>query len=610
MNRIKQWLHLTISQGLGKQLLWLCILSISVVSMLFLCAHLFFKNLVWQDVVALFLDPGCFSGAGRHDIFRLLTALLGCFIFSALLVSVFSNIIDNISENWHNGNVRYKHSNHILILGAHSHLLNILQALKDDWNGDVVIMTSSDVRGLRDRIEKLALPKKFLKSVFLYSGERDNPTALQSLSLEKCHSIYILGEDEETNSDAVSISCSSLLQQFCSGASKRIHLYVMLHQRNTMEIFARNTRRSSTDESISSALDIEYINRDEYIAEELLAGTSFMPFVTEDEPRALQFVVFGSTPMAESMTCSLALVSHFPNYLNVRKRTYIDVIAQDADILMHRMIAANENLFRLSNWSLYNESGIAETHSPSVEDGDYLDVEWRFFAMDAVSPAAHRYYNDMAADKSRIKRIIICEKSDDVTLNRYLYLPDIIKKVPVAVYQSRVSPLFEMAARMPFYNQVTVFSPADASFDALFVKRTARGMKVNFAYDKAYNTTPSATEQESWRKLSESHKFSSIYSGSAFCVNHISELFRRGVNEHTISEMEHRRWNMTALFLGYRPMRLAESAAARSDSARFKELKAQFIHPDIAPYDALPEEEKLKDLTVMRGMAEERHTLS
>ena len=51
-------------------------------------------TLVWQDVVAIFLSAGAFRGAGVHDMFRLLLALTGVFLFSALLVSVVKNIFE------------------------------------------------------------------------------------------------------------------------------------------------------------------------------------------------------------------------------------------------------------------------------------------------------------------------------------------------------------------------------------------------------------------------------------------------------------------------------------------------------------------------------------
>ena len=106
-----------ISQGTGSQLLWLLILCLVLWLTLYAVSNLFFAGLVWQDIVALFLDPGCFGGADKHDVFRLAVALLGCFTFSALLVSVFSNIIDNISDNWRQGRLRYTHKEHIIIFG-------------------------------------------------------------------------------------------------------------------------------------------------------------------------------------------------------------------------------------------------------------------------------------------------------------------------------------------------------------------------------------------------------------------------------------------------------------------------------------------------------------
>lgn len=134
-----------ISKGTGSQLLWLTVLCALLFCLFFAIGTVVYGDLPWQEVTALLLDPGCFGGEGHHDVFRLLIALAGCFTFSALLVSVFSNIIDNLSDDWHKGNVRYRCHDHIVILGAHRHLLSMLREADRLPDGNIVIMTSGDV---------------------------------------------------------------------------------------------------------------------------------------------------------------------------------------------------------------------------------------------------------------------------------------------------------------------------------------------------------------------------------------------------------------------------------------------------------------------------------
>ena len=172
---MKRWLDRIISQGTGKQLYLLTLLCSILFSALFALAYAVYGDMSWQETVALFMDAGCFGGdEGHHDLFRLLIALVGMFTLNALLVSVFSNIIDNISEKWTNGEVRYRHRNHILIIGAHRHLFNMLQDLSVIGERDIVILTDCDVEELRKEMRQLGLSADLLNRITLYRGRRIN----------------------------------------------------------------------------------------------------------------------------------------------------------------------------------------------------------------------------------------------------------------------------------------------------------------------------------------------------------------------------------------------------------------------------------------------------
>ena len=117
---IKRKIDTLLAKSNGMQLVWLLGVSAICLIIAFFIAYIVFDDgkLVWQNVVAVFLDPGCFGGPGDHDIFRLIIALLSVFLFSALLVSVFTNLFDNIRDAAQSGERRYKLSGHVLILGA------------------------------------------------------------------------------------------------------------------------------------------------------------------------------------------------------------------------------------------------------------------------------------------------------------------------------------------------------------------------------------------------------------------------------------------------------------------------------------------------------------
>lgn len=144
--------------------------------------------------------------------------------------------------------------------------------------------------------------------------------------------------------------------------------------------------------------------------------------------------------------------------------------------------------------------------------------------------------------------------------------------------------LIDKAHETNMYGNLVVFGPASAHDDALFQRRSMLGQRVNFIYDQAYAKDPSKTVEEAWYKQSESNKFSSIYCANAMplrrlCYN-LSKPDRRPVYE-----AEHRRWLVSELIMGYAP-------GPKTD-------KANFIHADIVPFDALPPSEQEKDKTLI-----------
>lgn len=54
-----------------------------------------------------------------------------------------------------------------------------------------------------------------------------------------------------------------------------------------------------------------------------------------------------------------------------------------------------------------------------------------------------------------------------------------------------------------------------------------------------------------------------------------------------LSEIEHNRWNIEELLLGYRPVYKDEDVKIDNDKTKKKEYKNRFIHYDIRPYNEL-----------------------
>lgn len=566
--------------------MWLTVLCVLLFCLFFAIGYVVYGDLSWQEVTALLLDPGCFGGEGHHDIFRLVTALAGCFTFSALLVSVFSNIIDNISDDWHKGNVRYRCHDHIVILGAHCHLQAMLSEADRLPEGNIVIMTSGDVEGLRGEIAMQGLDKHVVDRIILYNGRRDVAQDVHSVCPQRAKMIYVLGEDNEANHDSLSLHCLELLKNECAAATRKIPVCLLMNDYTTTEVISRYTANGMENASLL----VDFVNAHEYQAEQFLAYSDFLPAIKRDDERTLNLVVIGKSDMTRAVVSTVAHIAHYPNYAVCGGRTRINVVAENVEEWARDFMASHEGLFLLSRWTLVDNNGqTIASHVPTEAYGDYMDMEWRF-----VDGAATGKVLDSLIDNLDYSRIIVCEDDDEKSLRELLHLPSRFQKVKKTIYQEHSADLLKLVRQTGKYGMVTSFGPGVGAADALFLDRMTLGKKVNRFYDTQYNMPPAQDADSAWYGIPEAHKLSSIYCAMALPLR--QECVSAADDAMAICEVEHRRWMMSCLLMGYMPFNLSESERVRADKQRFKEEKNNYWHADIAPFHDLDDFEKSKDL--------------
>ena len=346
---LKRTFHKMLSEGEGRQLLWLfitCIVSFAIFAGII---KLFFPqwNFSWQDLMALFLDPGNFSGAGEHDWLRLIIAMVGMFVFSALLISAFTNVFDNVANAYRKGEARYSFSDHVLILGAGNMLKDILLTLhkeKTHEGRDIVVMTTIDVEQLRDKMETLISDKKFSDHITYYHGEREIEEQLKDACPEDAAVIYIIGEDNEPAHDTISLRCNDLLNKLCGIEGEPITCYMTLEQHTSINVFMYMEK-----EEDKHRLQTEVINNSEYVVEQLLVYTEILPALHVDDPQHLHVVVVGGSNTTRSFAKVAAQICHYPNF-QTAGRTVVTFIDGDMRRKMDDFVANNQDLFDLSHY--------------------------------------------------------------------------------------------------------------------------------------------------------------------------------------------------------------------------------------------------------------------
>lgn len=547
---IRRKLDRVLSFGRGWQLLYLALAAAAVFVLLYLIAIVMGWGFKWQDILGLYLDAGNFSGAGQHDGFRLVVAFSGVILVSSLLITVFNNIIDNVSESVKAGYARYRVKDHILIIGAGEQLHSILSALRDlGGKQDIIILTSREVEPLEDDIRSSFSDPDFLPRLIFYRGARNALREIREARPQYARKIYLLGEAREKDHDSISLECCDLLKEVCEGSSREVPLFVFLENGSTFEVYMHDDKPLSTQ-----SLKIDLISAREYSAEQIIAWSWFLPILTPRDPRQSHFIILGTGPMAKAVAFCVAHNSHYPDLPDGRPRkTRITLIGEGMREWMDNLVASREKLFDLSSYTFVSRDGETVHHSPGR---DILDIEWEFVDASDSSPLARDIIRAAASssDTSSV-RIAACHSREEERIASVLHLPaqvyDKERPVPVCIYLEDGARTIRHAQAGGLYGKIFIFGPAEgAKGDPLLEHHSARGMLINGIYTAGIRGKENVNDfRKVWYESNEADKFGSLYCANAL-VFRWENFDTDSPDREPLYEAEHRRWMMSKLLMG------------------------------------------------------------
>lgn len=595
-----------LSEGLGSQLIWL--LVVVLVSLLFFwgLASILFRgwDFSWQDIVALYLDGGNFAGKGEHDWFRLIVTLFGLLLFSTLLISVFNNLFDNIVDAVRTGRRRYSLKDHVLILGAGKELLPILEnlRLKLPKQTDIAIMTSTDASRLKERLSLETGDSDFVSRIYFYQGERNVYQDLKSACAHRSSAIFIIGEDGEENHDSCNMESQKVISRLCEQEALKgdkkmpesIRCYVCLDSDTAIDVVQYDKAPVSTPRLLT-----DYIGSSDTAVEQLLVHSDFLPVLKEESSRYSHLVIIGCGEIADRVGIVAAHLSHYPRYKDGSlRKTLITFIGEGMWPWMNHLVSQKSNLFELCHYSYISAEGEMEHMEPDERYGDFMDLEWEFIDSDENSPMVRSYLSDCASSEEQALSIVVCYDSQSRNEDVLVHLPLALKDCKKGVFVQRRSEILLKAAACGMFGDVKLFGPGSDDYqNNFFPLRCRDGMKVNDVYEKAYGS--GRDSRTAWYSICEAHKLSSIYCYEAIGLK--QKCFDKDCDEVKLYECEHRRWMASVLLLGYRAMTPEEIAKTRAEG-RVKEMKAQFKHVDIVPFEDLPKEEQDKDKVLLDAL--------
>lgn len=548
--------------------------------------------------------------------FRMLGAtvsLLGSVILGGFLISTISNMLERRVEAYRNGLTNYAHRNHVLVVGSDTRALSIVRhVLFQDRSSRVVLLTSSDVDELRRKLLAM-LPGKLFKRVTISYGSRNSEQDLREVSIENASKVFVFGEESDARSngymrDSLNVECLSLI------ASSRmpgdyLPVCVAFDNLSTYQIY----QHANLPEQLSSRINLKPYNAAELWARTILERHPLDEgqILTRESDRYVHLVIIGMSRLGDALAMETARNAHYPN--SRKRKTVITLVDKGMDREMDLFKQKCGELFNLCSWHYHDvdqdrefTGGITERYahlSEGLQDPDFIDLEWHFIKGSDSSPRVKEIIENAVLDPKALPTIAVCLDKTHHALRSAMSLPGCVyeKGVTVLVSQVETDSMIATLSSSQRYSRLVPFGMEDyEGLESDLDRLIEMGMRVNYVYDfyGSHQRSPEEIDMdraiELWRKRPESERWSNLYSAASIpvklrCIGNKESLEKEDVD--ILSEMEHNRWVVEKLLLGYRPVIRGEKADKRN-----------FIHDCIKPSEYLTQEEAFWDRLIVENI--------
>lgn len=632
------------------QVAWLTSVTIITIGLLYSAALLFNiqapgefheeqENNLLRFIVTLFLDPGTSNKSSLIDRwFTIATSICGITLFSGVLISVISNILERRVERYKTGDIRYHLSDHIVIIGFDNATVSLVTQICNTpkYNRKhILIQSVESTEVVRDKIHE-KLDDKQERRIVIFHARRDSLEELELLNTHKCSEIFIIGEENECEHDFTNIDCLKILTDIHTKKhhnKSRIPTTVLFNEQSTFEILQLN----DISKLWRNFFSFRPINYQQEWAKRVIVSKKhsyeekFQTYpalygegIPYESDTQVHLVIVGMSRMGVSLAIEAAHVMHFPNFIRNKKlKTKITFIDQNAISEMNKFRQQHQHFFEVA--PLYirdfiNEDGEIRQIHPTLEgETDFLDIEFTFINGHVESEEIRQLISEWSTSRTDRTSIAVCLSDSNTNINIGLHLPDVVyqKQIPIFIRQRTSGTLLNIVRdytsddKWNKYANIYPFGMYDNNYD-IDKKELYAAQCTNYIYHY-FNThqqipTSIATEEELiklWEQNDIALQWSNYYHAHAIAPKLQALHFDRSTlypsltkeQIELIAETEHNRWNVEKLLIGYRKPSKKEVETIDKGI-----LKKHLAHPDIKPYYQISEESKNYNRAIAAGI--------
>lgn len=441
----------------------------------------------FYDFCTYYNEAKRFSVGTLSVFFACITYILGVLLFTGMIISVLTNVIERRVADYRHGHTRYLKSGHYVIMGYDSMLPSFIHAIfEKDPQAYVLVLTAANVVAVKEKLRK-AFRKDQMERIIVNYGHRTDKESYPSIHLESAEEIFIVGWRGHPAHDAINVECvdniCSYLKKFKKDKKQQDSRNMTKEGENGQGTKPKDEEKQKGPKSITCVFndldtwaafkrteifgDVNRLNMDFYPynfyaewAKQVLVDRYYVDMgeketkmryvypavygngIAPGDSRYVHLVFVGATPIAEAFGVEAAQILHFPNFNHNRKlKTRITYIDLDADKWMPEFITRNRNFFDLQPCRYVDMTATAGAQSdkggnPAADAGDsFLDIEFEIIKGDAFSVEVQNLLRDWAKEKDKqYLSIFLTRDKQDSNFILGMNMPD-------EVYENEI-PLF------------------------------------------------------------------------------------------------------------------------------------------------------------------------
>lgn len=460
----------------------------------------------------------------------------------------------------------------------------------------------------------------------------------------------------ENYHDSLNVHCLTLISKQCKAINRtsRLKCHVLFDYKTTYHIFQYADLNSEITRYVDfhPFNFYDFWARKVLVAGRSKEGNisykplDYIPITSKDSEKFVHFIVIGMSQMGQAMALQAAHIAHFPNY--EKAKTKITFIDANGKVEMNEFKQKCGELFKVSHSTFIDadawlEANQNKTDSKEVDYGkfkteyhiadeymhlvaenekqDFIDVEWEFIKGHDHNTLVQHLLNKYVNEENAIITVAVCLNITHMSLRSAMSLPKKYyeNNVPILVQQRKTATMVstlngegfdEDHRKRLLYKNIQPFGMVTECYDLNIVSSVEICKKISYVYDHFFTFDNLAVKidmekaNQIWDNTVISKRWSNIFAAASIptklrCIGidwdinriyNLDELTEEQVA--LLAEIEHNRWNVEELLLGYRPVHKDEDEKIDADKNKKKEYRNRFIHYDIRPFSELKTDDK------------------